>query len=478
MILWGVFDSVFSTVVSLLFLLAVVMTLAFVIMDNRSPVKTLAWVLVLVFLPLVGLVLYFFFGRDTRKEKLISKKGFARLSKYPMMEFQQQKSFRIPEGQHQLMQFCRRVNGALPFEGNALRVCSDGYSMLQALLRAIAGAKHHIHLEFYIFEDDAVGRLVRDALMDKAREGVEVRVLYDDVGSWKVPHLFYDRMRESGVEVRAFLKVRFPRFTGKVNYRNHRKMVVVDGRTGFVGGMNLALRYVKGVPWGIWRDVFMQMDGKAVYGLQTAFLTDWYATDHSLLTSSRYFPEMDACGTSLVQVVTSDPIGKWRDIMQALLIAIASSRKYFYIQTPYLLPNEPILMALKTAALAGVDVRVMMPERADTLLTHYGSLSYLDELMVAGVKIYLYQRGFLHSKLMVSDDVLSTVGSTNMDFRSFEHNFEVNAFMYDRASALMLKDIFLSDQKDAKLLQLKAWRLRPWYQKVIESVIRLFAPLL
>lgn len=478
MILWGVFDSVFSTVVSLLFLLAVVMTLAFVIMDNRSPVKTLAWVLVLVFLPLVGLVLYFFFGRDTRKEKLISKKGFARLSKYPMMEFQQQKSFRIPEGQHQLMQFCRRVNGALPFEGNALRVCSDGYSMLQTLLRAIAGAKHHIHLEFYIFEDDAVGRLVRDALMDKAREGVEVRVLYDDVGSWKVPHLFYDRMRESGVEVRAFLKVRFPRFTGKVNYRNHRKMVVVDGRTGFVGGMNLALRYVKGVPWGIWRDVFMQMDGKAVYGLQTAFLTDWYATDHSLLTSSRYFPEMDACGTSLVQVVTSDPIGKWRDIMQALLMAIASSRKYFYIQTPYLLPNEPILMALKTAALAGVDVRVMIPERADTLLTHYGSLSYLDELMVAGVKIYLYQRGFLHSKLMVSDDVLSTVGSTNMDFRSFEHNFEVNAFMYDRASALMLKDIFLSDQKDAKLLQLKAWRLRPWYQKVIESVIRLFAPLL
>lgn len=222
----------------------------------------------------------------------------------------------------------------------------------------------------------------------------------------------------------------------------------------------------------------MQVDGKAVYGLQTAFLTDWYATDHSLLTSARYFPEMGACGDSLMQIVTSDPIGKWRDIMQALLIAIASSRKYFYIQTPYLLPTEPILMALKTAALAGVDVRVMMPERADTSLIHYGSMSYLDELMVAGVKIYLYQRGFLHSKLMVSDDMLSTVGSTNMDFRSFEHNFEVNAFMYDRASALLLKDVFLSDQKDAKLLQLKIWRLRPWHQKVKESFIRLFAPLL
>ena len=478
MIVWGIFDSVFSTVASLLVILAVVFTLVFIVMENRNPVKTLAWVLVLIFLPVVGLVLYYFFGRDTRKEKLISKKGFARLSKYPMMEYQQQKSFHTLEDQHQLMQFCRRVNGALPYEGNALQVYSDGHSMLQALLKAIAGAKNHIHLEFYIFEDDAVGRLVRDALMDKAREGVEVRVLYDDVGCWKVPHLFYDRMRESGIEVRAFLKVRFPRFTGKVNYRNHRKMVVIDGRTGFVGGMNIALRYVKGTPWGIWRDVFMQVDGKAVYGLQTAFLTDWYATDHSLLTSARYFPEMGACGDSLMQIVTSDPIGKWRDIMQALLIAIASSRKYFYIQTPYLLPTEPILMALKTAALAGVDVRVMMPERADTSLIHYGSMSYLDELMVAGVKIYLYQRGFLHSKLMVSDDMLSTVGSTNMDFRSFEHNFEVNAFMYDRVSALLLKDVFLSDQKDAKLLQLKIWRLRPWHQKVKESLIRLFAPLL
>jgi len=478
MIVWGIFDSVFSTVASLLVILAVVFTLVFIVMENRNPVKTLAWVLVLIFLPVVGLVLYYFFGRDTRKEKLISKKGFARLSKYPMMEYQQQKSFHTLEDQHQLMQFCRRVNGALPYEGNALQVYSDGHSMLQALLKAISGAKNHIHLEFYIFEDDAVGRLVRDALMDKAREEVEVRVLYDDVGCWKVPHLFYDRMRESGIEVRAFLKVRFPRFTGKVNYRNHRKMVVIDGRTGFVGGMNIALRYVKGTPWGIWRDVFMQVDGKAVYGLQTAFLTDWYATDHSLLTSARYFPEMGACGDSLMQIVTSDPIGKWRDIMQALLIAIASSRKYFYIQTPYLLPTEPILMALKTAALAGVDVRVMMPERADTSLIHYGSMSYLDELMVAGVKIYLYQRGFLHSKLMVSDDMLSTVGSTNMDFRSFEHNFEVNAFMYDRASALLLKDVFLSDQKDAKLLQLKIWRLRPWHQKVKESLIRLFAPLL
>ena len=479
MFIWGLFESVFSAVVSLLFLLAVVTTIVVIVMDNRNPYKTLAWVLILVFLPVVGLALYYFFGQDTRREKLISKKGFKRLTKYPMMEFQMQESFKVSEEkQHQLIRFFQRVNLALPFEGNSMKIFQDGSSMLQALLATINSAKHHIHVEFYIFEDDAVGCLVKDALIEKAREGVEIRVLYDDVGCWKVPHRFYDEMREAGIEVRGFLKVRFPRFTSKVNYRNHRKLVVVDGRIGFVGGMNLAERYLKGVPWGIWKDIMMQVEGKAVYGLQMAFLTDWYATDHSLITSSSYFPQMEDKGTSLMQVVTSDPVGEWKDIMQGLLIAITSAQKYVYIQSPYLLPTEPILLALKTAAAAGVDVRIMIPEKSDSRMVHWGTMSYLQELMEAGIKIYMYQKGFLHSKLIVCDDCLSSVGSTNMDFRSFEHNFEINAFMYDKTSALKLKEIFLSDQKDAKLLHLKEWRMRPWSQKVKESVIRLFAPLL
>ena len=476
---WGLFDGVFSMAVNLVFFLTVVVTIMVVILDNRNPFKTLVWVLVLVFLPIIGLILYFFFGQDTRKEKRISKKGFERLSKYPMMEFQEQESFPISDKeQYSIIRFFQRVNKALPFEGNGMTICSDGYYMIQSLLKAIAKAKHHIHVQFYIFEDDAVGRLVRDALMDKAREGVEIRVLYDDVGCWKVPHVFYDEMREAGIETRSFLKVRFPRFTSKVNYRNHRKLVVVDGEVGFIGGMNLAERYLKGVSWGIWRDVMIRIEGKAVYGLQTSFLVDWYATDHSLITSSRYFPKMKEKGHSLIQIVTSDPVGEWKDIMQGLLLMIASSCKYIYIQTPYLLPTESILVALKTAALAGVDVRIMIPERSDSRLVHWGTKSYMQELMEAGVKIYWYQKGFLHSKLVVSDDCIATVGSTNMDFRSFEHNFEVNAFLYDRASVLKLKEMFLSDQKDARLIQLKTWRLRPWSQKVKESVIRLLAPLL
>lgn len=350
--------------------------------------------------------------------------------------------------------------------------------MLHTLLRELSKAIRHIHLEFYIFEDDAVGRQVRDVLMAKVRAGVEVRVLYDDVGCWRVPHRFFEEMREAGIEVRSFLKVRFPLFTSKVNFRNHRKIAVIDGRVGFVGGMNLAERYMHGFPWGIWRDTHLLLEGKAVHGLQTTFLLDWYFVDRTLITSAVYFPKIENCGTSLVQIVTSEPVGPWKDIMQGLVAAITGARRYFYIQTPYFLPTEAVLEAMQTAALAGVDVRLMLPMRADSRLTHLGSCSYLADVLQAGVKVYFYKRGFLHSKLMVSDDELSTVGSTNVDFRSFEHNFEVNAFIYDADTAQRMRDVFLQDQRDCVQLFLKNWVKRSWYRKAGESVVRLMAPLL
>ena len=349
---------------------------------------------------------------------------------------------------------------------------------LQGLLQAIAQAEHHIHLEFYIFEDDAVGRLVRDALIDKARQGVEVKVLYDDVGCWRVPRSFFQEMKMQGIEVHSFLKVMFPLFTSKVNYRNHRKIVVVDGKVGFVGGMNLAERYVRGIGGGCWRDTHLRLEGRAVHGLQTTFLLDWFFVDRSLITSRAYFPKMECCGTSLVQVVTGDPVSPWREVMQGLLMALGQARHYFYIQTPYFLPTESLLIAMQSAALSGVDVRLMLPLKADNSLTHWASCSYLKDVLTAGVKVYFYQPGFLHSKLIVSDDMLYTVGSTNLDFRSFEHNFEVNAFVYDAATAPAVRDIFLRDQQEAVQVLLKSWQQRPWRLKALESVVRLMAPLL
>lgn len=473
-----IWSHVFMAAFYILYFAVIITTVFVVILDNRNPVKTMAWILVLFFLPVAGLVFYLFFGRSTRREHLISRKGYARLTKRPMAEYQTQVSLHAPIEKQTLMNFFSHVNGALPFGGNRTTVYIDGASMLADLIKELYRAKHHIHVEFYIFEDDAVGRLVRDVLIDKAREGVKVRVLHDDVGCWKVSHAFYEQMLCEGIEVMSFLKVRFPQFTGKVNYRNHRKIVVIDGKVGFVGGMNLAERYVKGVPWGVWRDTHAKLEGKVVYGLQTAFLTDWYAMDRTLFTSAEYFPKTDVRGNVVAQIVTSDPVGEWRDIMQGLMMAICSARRYFYVQTPYFLPDEEVKTALQTAALAGVDVRIMLPKKADTWLIHKASLSYLAGMMKAGVKIYLYRKGFIHSKLMVSDDEFSTIGSTNMDFRSFEHNFEANAFFYDKDTASALKEIFLADQRDCMLLSLKVWDKRSWKSKVTESVVRLLSPLL
>lgn len=460
------------------YLTIVIGTIVVIVLDNRSPVKTLAWVLVLAFLPVVGLIFYFFFGRSQRHEHIITKKGYGRLIKKPMAEYLAQATGESPAPYRRLVDLFCNINQAFLYEGNRVETYTTGISMLQALLRELQKAEKHIHMEFYIFEDDAVGRLVRDVLMEKARAGVEVRVLYDDVGCWRVPNRFFEEMREAGVETHAFLKVRFPLFTNKVNYRNHRKIVVIDGRVGFIGGMNLAERYMRGFSWGIWRDTHILLEGTAVHGLQTTFLLDWYFMDQSLLTSTHYFPQLDNYGNSLVQVVTADPIAPWREIMQGLVMAMSCAKKYFYIQTPYFLPTEAFLTAMQTAALAGVDVRLMIPYRADNRWTFLGSCSYLKDVLQAGVKVYMYKKGFLHSKLMVSDDELSTVGSTNVDFRSFEHNFEVNAFVYDMETALQMREIFLSDQRDCVQILLKQWIKRPWYRKVAESVVRLMAPLL
>lgn len=474
----GIWGIVAVLAFRLAYLAVILFTIVIVLLDNRNPVKTMAWILVLVFLPVVGLAFYFFFGRNTRKERLISKKGFSRLSKRPMAEYQAQEALGDFTGRNQLIPFFHRVSNALPFEGNDVQVFTDGYSMYQELFRRIAKAKHHIHLEFYIFENDAVGRLLRDLLIDKAREGVSVRLLYDDVGCWDVNSMFYDEMLCEGIEVRSFLKVRFPQFTSKVNYRNHRKLAIIDGKVGFIGGMNIALRYLKGVPWGVWRDTHICLKGKAVYGIQTAFLTDWFAVDRTLLTSAQYFPKMDSVGTSVAQIVTSDPVGEWHDIMLGLVKAISCAQRYIYVETPYFLPTEQVMAAFQTAALSGVDVRLMIPKKADAFITHKGTMSYLDELMKSGVKVYLYRAGFLHSKLWVADDEWASVGSTNLDFRSFEHNFEANAFFYDEKTVCTLKEIFLEDMKKCMTLSQKIWDKRSFKNKIIESAVRLLAPLL
>ncbi|MCI5815111.1 MAG: cardiolipin synthase [Bacteroidales bacterium] len=452
-----------------------------VLMDNRQPVKALTWILVLCFIPVLGMVFYFFFGQNTRKERLISQRSLNQLTKRSMLEFAEQRDLTLPPSHEALITLFANQNWALPFKDNQAEIYTDGYAFFTALLQEIGRARSHIHLISYIFADDALGRLVADALMDKAKAGVEVRVVYDDVGCWNISNRIFEDMRRAGVDVHAFMPVKFPAFTSKVNYRNHRKLCVIDGRVGFIGGMNIALRYVKGTPTQSWRDLHLRLTGGIVYAVQRAFLIDWYFVDRTLITDRKYYPvvdgvEGDGC---LAQVVTSSPIMPWPDIMQGYVRILMEAKRYVYMETPYFLPTEPVLFALCTAALAGVDVRLLIPARADAKLTEWASRSYIAQVMEAGVKVYLYQEGFNHSKMLVCDDTLCSCGSTNIDFRSFENNFEANVFFYGSSMALRMKEIFLDDlSRSAAVGPSSEYFRRPFLQRLWEGIIRLLSPLL
>ena len=447
-----------------------------VLMDNRQPAKTVAWVLVIAFVPVIGVIFYLFFGINHRKERIISQSQMDELTKRSMLSFVEQHDFHVPERQKPLVDLFVNQNLALPFKDNQIDIMTDGYAFFPELLRDIAEASHHIHINMYIFEDDALGRLVADALMDKARQGVKVRVIYDDVGCWRVNSRFFEHLREAGVEVVPFLPVRFPSFTSKVNYRNHRKIIVIDGRIGYIGGMNFARRYVSQK----WRDTMFRLQGGVVYALQRAFLVDWYFVDHTLITDRIYYPTSQISSKSgVAQIVTSGPLARYPEIMQGYVRIILAARRYIFIETPYFLPNEPILFALKTAALAGVDVRVMCPMTSDAHFIDWASRSYLREIYEAGARVYLYEPGFLHSKLLISDDSLVSCGSVNVDFRSLENNFEANVFVYDEGTALRLKKVYLDDQSHAILLGDVPNRLQPkFYARLWESFTRLVSPLL
>ncbi len=465
------------------YMVVIITTMVAVIMDDRQPEKTLGWLLVLWFMPVVGILLYIFFGQNIRRQHLMSKRSMDQLTKRSMLEFAEQKGLAIPDMYVPLARLFANQDMALPFKGNTVEIYTSGYEFFPALLHEIALANDHIHIDTFIFEDDALGNLIADALIERSLHGVEVRVIYDDVGSWKVHDSFFERMRDAGIDVHAFMPVKFPAFTSKANYRNHRKVCVIDGRTGFIGGMNFALRYVKGTGTQPWRDTHMKISGRGVYALQRAFLVDWYFCDRTLIANRRYYPALDEVDDNdcLLQVVTSGPVSAYPNIMQGYVKVLLQARSYVYMETPYFLPTEQVLFAMRTAALAGVDVRLMTPLKGDSWLIDTASKSYLREAAGAGVKVYMYKGGFNHSKLMVCDDMVSTCGSTNIDFRSFEHNFEANAFFYDRQVAERIKNVFLHDQTQCVLLTTKVLsrsRRQPFTRRLWQSIIRLFSPLL
>ena len=463
-----------------LYWMMILIAVIHVVMDNRQPAKTMAWAMVILFVPFAGVVLYLFFGVNTRKERMVSQRSLNQLTKRSMLAFVEQQDLHLPEQHKQLIDLYINQNLSLPFKDNHIQLLSDGSEYFPALFEAIGQARDHIHLDLYIIEDDSLGMLLSDMLIDKAREGVEVRLIYDDVGCWNVKHSFFERMREEGIEVVPFLPVRFPSFTSKVNYRNHRKLIVIDGRIGFIGGMNVALRYQS----PRWHDTMVRIEGMGVYGLQRAFLIDWYFVDRTLLSDRKYYPALTTHyspltthHSPLLQVVTSGPSSPYPEIMQGYVHAISHAKQQILMETPYFLPTEPVLFALKMAILRGVEVQLIVPLRSDARFVEWAGRSYLRDMAEAGAQVWLFREGFIHSKMMVVDDSLCTCGSTNIDFRSFENNFESNIFIYDEPTAKRFSEMFMTD-KGHVLLNDMPHRMHPTFLKrLLESLTRLLAPL-
>ncbi len=449
-----------------------------VVLKNRDTVKTLAWMMLFIFLPFLGLFLYFFFGRDRRKEKLIERRFLSQIQQRGQLVGRISGKTDIPHDYSPLVSFFENTSSSQLLRASDVELVCRTDRFAEALLAELESAREHIHMQFYIFENDDFGRKVRDLLVKKAQQGVEVRLIYDSLGCWSVGKAFYEDMRCKGIYVESFLKVRFPLFTNRVNFRNHRKIVVVDGKVGFVGGCNIADRYLKGIQGGNWRDTMLVVRGNAVNGLQTSFLVDWYFTNRTLVSGKRYFPVEERSEGPLVQVVQSNPVGDVRTIMGGVIKLLSMSRSYIYLQTPYFMPSESFMQAIRNAAMSGVDVRLMIPERSDSWVADLISMSYLSGMFSAGVKVYLYKGGILHSKTIVCDDDVSSVGSANLDFRSFYYNFEVSAFVYDRSVAQSMKSAFVNDLETCRQLTLSEYRARPFLRRCLESVARLFSPLL
>lgn len=471
-------NSVLMLVLEIVYMLTIVSVIIVVISENKNPIKTLSWVMVLIFLPFIGLIWYLTFGQDFTKRQVITKRMYEKLKRRPLDELGTTEEFSYPESQKNLIKLLKNIDNTPLLGGNSVRFYISAKDKYKEMLIDLKNAKHHIHVEYYIFSDDKIGSTIKDVLVKKALEGVEVRVIYDGFGSRKTKKSFFEEMRKAGVEAEPFLKLALPKFTSRLNYRNHRKIVVIDGEIGYVGGMNIADRYIEGFEWGKWRDTHVRIKGKGVQSLQSVFLIGWHFVTQTLITSRKYFPELPSYGDVMMQTVNSGPLRSEREVFRGVLQAIYDAKKSIFIQTPYFIPPDSMSEALQTAAIRGVDVRLMVAEKSDVPLVQVASRSFFKEMMQSGVKIYTYQGGFLHSKLMIFDDYLTLIGSVNFDFRSFEHNFEVESFIYDEAVASEAIDIFVDDQRESKIISLRSWVKRPVRVRFFESLMRLFAPLL
>lgn len=541
--------TVLGVIFSVFLVLLIIGTVVVIIFDDGDSSKKIAWLLIIALLPVVGLLLYFMVGINFRQswyfkykhKKFIEVFGERADKRVFRLLFGHEKDSQVRKEYRPLTRLLASDGSTCVTDGNGLEIITSGHRKFELLMEDLRNAKDHIHMEYFYFRQDKGSQQIKEMLMQKAREGVKVRFIHENIANIAILPGYYNEMKKAGVQVEKFTKPRWPfvNMVTQLNYRDHRKIVVIDGKIGYTGGMNISDDY-----FVRWRDTHMRITGNAVAGLQYSFLNTWITADGEIDNDfSKYFPrcaelpalpsndsakslanaaapseslkvaaadkvnvsvpdydEVEGNGIAealaktpiqsldmsfklkgrnrLIQIVPDEPESRWPNINMGAVWAVQNAKKYIYIQTPYFVPPEPMLQALQSAALSGVDVRVMVPKKADLSFMGPANRSYFTECLEAGIRIYERSGRFIHSKTFVSDDYLSEIGSANMDFRSFNIDYELNAYIYDITAAKVNKAIFMKDMEASHEVTLEDWTARPWYQKFLQKVIRLFAPLL
>lgn len=478
-----------SLIITSTLIINIILAIALIFLERRDPASTWAWLLVLFFMPILGFIIYLLLGRQLREKHLFrwegrSKIGIEKLISYQLAAIEDDSfEFLKPDTEkyRDMIYLHLHNNHSVLTQDNDVQIFTDGKKKFEALLYDLEHAKEHIHIQYYIFRLDGIGQQINDVLIRKAKAGVKVRVLFDDIGSRGLHVRHFRKLQANGGEVAAFFPAILPLINPRLNYRNHRKLVIVDGRIGYIGGFNVGDEYLGlSKSFGYWRDTHLRMEGSAVHPLQTRFILDW--NQASAKTNIQYdelfFPAIPRKGEIGVQIVSSGPDSEWEDIKDGYLKMIFLAKDYIYIQTPYFIPDSSVLDALRIASLSGVDVRVMIPNKPDHMFVYWATYSNVGQLLKAGAKIYIYENGFIHAKQIVVDDQVSTVGTANIDVRSFRLNFEVNAFMYDREISHELAEIFEKDIQNCTELTYDQYLDRPRMIKVKESISRLLSPIL
>ncbi|TDT63364.1 cardiolipin synthase [Fonticella tunisiensis] len=474
----------FTFILSWFFIINIIISTVTIILERKRPEKTIAWLLIFIFLPPLGLILYIFLGRNWKRNKLNEE-----FSPYVKDLIQRViKRINDPDYVHLIELIANTSNSPL-FVDNEITIFKDGTEKFKALKEELEKAKHHIHLEYYIVKSDGIGNEIKDILIRKAKEGVKIRFIMDRMGAIRTSRRYIKELRDAGVDVAiySYFLAPFLRFINtQINYRNHRKIAVIDGRVGFIGGNNIGDEYLGKGKLGYWRDTHIMVKGDFVLGLQGVFIDDFWAikkVNEGRISHEKefdkYFPKPEKSGKKIMQLITSGPDYEVPAIMHSILKMITIAKDHIYIATPYFVPSESIMDALKVAALGGIDIRILFPGRYDHFTVYYASRTYLAELLKYGVKVYLYREdAFVHSKVMTVDGKISTVGTANMDIRSFELNYEINSVIYDEEVTKKLEDMFLEDIKESRLMTLEDYENSPKHIKVIEAVSRIFSSLL